>query len=278
MPKHLVVLLFTIFGISCGIYGIAVFSVGSGTSFFVVWFALCIGALALGWLISHGTWFHFVPWLRHLIVAVLGIGLVWIVIQSALILSYAATPPTDTADTLIVLGAQVKRDKTPSSVLQYRLDAAISYLEQHPKTNCIVSGGQGSNEPISEAACMRQYLLSHGIEADRIVVEDKAESTLENLRFSRKLIAPHATVAIVTNDFHLRRALRIAEREGFNHPEGLSAWSDPAFLPNNLLRECLATTWDTIHQLLLTYNSWTYLIFEAYAFGQVYSGERIFPI
>ena len=65
-------------------------------------------------------------------------------------------------DYIIVLGAQVREDG-PSAVPKYRLDAAIDYLNENPNTVCIVSGGQGANEPFSEAKGMAEYLLDKGI-------------------------------------------------------------------------------------------------------------------
>ena len=83
-------------------------------------------------------------------------------------------------DYIIVLGAQV-RESGPSVVLQYRLDAAIDYLNKNPDTICIVSGGQGVNEPFSEAEGMAKYLLENGIEMDRILLEEMSKNGFHRL-------------------------------------------------------------------------------------------------
>ena len=88
---------------------------------------------------------------------------------------------------VIVLGAGVN-GSVPSLSLRERIDAAYEYLVAYPQAICIVSGGQGNNEDISEAECMFRELTAMGIEADRVWMEDKATSTRENLRFSLALI------------------------------------------------------------------------------------------
>lgn len=141
-------------------------------------------------------------------------------------------------DYIIVLGAQVKEDG-PSIVLQYRLDKAISYLSDNPTTRCIVSGGQGDNEPFSEAEGMYNYLVANGVDSERIILEDQSTSTVENIRNSKALLNDlYNSVGIVTNDFHVFRAVRIAKVQGLKNISGIAAESNAFYLPNNVLREC----------------------------------------
>lgn len=142
-------------------------------------------------------------------------------------------------DYIIVLGAQVYKDK-PSSVLKYRLDRAITYLNENPNALCIVSGGKGENEPFSEGYGMKEYLVKNNIAENRIIIEDKSKSTKENLINSKKIINDETkTIGIVTNNFHMYRALLIAKKENIN-AYGVVASSKALYLPNNLLREFLA--------------------------------------
>ena len=102
----------------------------------------------------------------------------------------------------------------------------------------IVSGGQGSGEDISEADAMAAYLLSRGVERKKIIREDRSTSTRENLRFSRRYLdALSDSAAIVTNDFHIFRAVLTAQREGYRHVFSLPASSNPVFLITSLVRE-----------------------------------------
>jgi uncharacterized SAM-binding protein YcdF (DUF218 family) len=95
--------------------------------------------------------------------------------------------------------------------LRERINGAYAYLEEHPDAICIVSGGQGNNEDISEAACMFRELTAMGIEGERIWMEDKSTSTRENLRFSLALIESRTgerpkTIGLVSSEYHLFRA------------------------------------------------------------------------
>ena len=124
-------------------------------------------------------------------------------------------------DYIIVLGAQVY-SSGPSPVLRYRLDAAVDYLNENPETICIVSGGQGYNEPFSEAEGMAEYLMRQGIGAERIWLENTSSTTQENMLFSKVLMEEGSTVGIVTNNFHLFRGLR--HRLSIGHAAPLLSW------------------------------------------------------
>ena len=99
-----------------------------------------------------------------------------------------------------------------------RISAARVYLEENPDTVCIASGGQGEDEPMSEAECIRDHLVAGGIDADRILLEDRSTSTEENMRYSLPMLRSPETdvesVGIVTNDFHVFRALCLARKNG----------------------------------------------------------------
>ena len=167
-----------------------------------------------------------------------------------LIISQMHVAGPDNLDYLNVLGPQVYKNG-PSPVLKFRLDKAYEYLSANPETRCIVTGGQGSNEPFTEASCMADYLVKRGIDSGRIILEDKSTTTAQNLTNSMKLISAdtinHAldsnttnTVGILTNDFHMFRALQIAKKQGLSDVCGIAADSTKFYLPNNMLREYFA--------------------------------------
>lgn len=111
---------------------------------------------------------------------------------------------------VVVLGAGVNGTE-PSRSLRERLDAALGYLTAYPESIAVVSGGQGNYEDISEAQCMFDYLTNHGIDSDRVWMEDQAENTLQNLQFSLDLIENRTgkrpeKIAIVSSEYHLHRA------------------------------------------------------------------------
>ena len=118
-------------------------------------------------------------------------------------------------------------------------DAALSYLQQHPGTGCIVSGGQGPGEDITEAQCMYDCLIAAGIEPERILMEDRATSTSENLRFSLELMESDS-VAIISNEFHLYRADQMARQLGLSPALIPASTEYPILLASYTLREILA--------------------------------------
>lgn len=85
-----------------------------------------------------------------------------------------------------MLGAAVKSDSTASRIMRNRLSAALEFMERNPKAVVIVSGGQGPDEPISEAQCMYETLLEMGAEKDRLLMEEESHTTRENLMNSRR--------------------------------------------------------------------------------------------
>ena len=122
-------------------------------------------------------------------------------------------------ETLVVLGCRVYGER-PSLSLQERLDAALVYLEEHPETYCVVSGGQGDGENISEAECMYRYLTDRGIDGIRIFKEDASTTTRENLEYSLAVIEENGLpqeIAIVTSEYHQYRASLVAKELGLSN-------------------------------------------------------------
>lgn len=223
-------------------YGLVVRSLGSGSRFYRTWLALA--ALAAAAAVAHGSgaWGLLPQAARVALPAVALAFAAWVACLSFAIMRASKAPAPDDLDVLVVLGAQVMPDGSPCLALAARLDAARAYLDAHPGCRCVVSGGRGPNEPVSEAESMAAYLEARGVDAARVALEDRSRSTVENLRFSRRLLAPgEERVGVVTNDFHLRRALAVARREQIREPRGVSAPSDRLYLPNYLLRECLCS-------------------------------------
>ena len=135
------------------------------------------------------------------------------VIEALILRGEVTDPDAEGADTVIVLGAGINGEE-PSLMLWYRLRTALEYMERNPDCTVIVSGGQGSDERYSEAHVMRRWLVRNGADPDRIVMEDKSHDTVENFLNSRALPEFHGSVVVISSDFHLTRALWIAEDLG----------------------------------------------------------------
>ena len=147
---------------------------------------------------------------------------------------------------LIVLGCRV-RGTEPSLALLKRVDSAYFYLFANPDAVAVLSGGQGSDELISEVACMKRLLMSRGIAESRLLIEDKSTSTYENIRFSRKYLDELGVqeAAIATSEYHQKRARLICQRFGIK-AYSVSSQTSPILLPTFVLREILALARETV--------------------------------
>lgn len=156
--------------------------------------------------------------LRRLIYVFLILGILAASITEGFIVSAAHPDSQPACDYIIVLGAGVNGSK-PSLSLQERIQAAYAYLTAHPNTIAVLSGGQGSGEDITEAACMYGELTAMGIDGSRLLLEEKSSSTMENLAFTMELLQAQsgsrpARVGIVSSEYHLFRAGLFAKALG----------------------------------------------------------------
>lgn len=232
-------------GLLSVLYGILILQVGSGTSFWLIWelIGICFFLLAL---LLRKDFFGTYKKIGMFFGGLVAVGVIVLVVLCGRIATEFKSNGNPNMDYIIVLGAQVREDG-PSVALRYRLDKAIDYLNENPNTVCIVSGGQGSNEPFSEAEGMAEYLLKNGIEKSRIILEDKSRNKVENIKNSRLLMEEtYESVGIVTNNFHVFRAVQIAKAQGLNGVCGIAAKSSVLYLPNNGLRECLGILKDWV--------------------------------
>lgn len=185
--------------------------------------------------------------LKIFLCCLISLALAVLIVIEIPIISAARTDKEPESPYLIVLGAGVN-GTTPSLSLLNRLDAALDYLETYPEAKVIVSGGQGPGEDITEAQCMRSWLEERGISADRIIEEDKATSTEENIGFSLKLLEKdggdaEGRVAIVSSEYHLYRAKYIAEKQGCTPLAVAGKTSYPILRLNYFIREAAAVAY-----------------------------------
>ncbi|MBE6975184.1 MAG: YdcF family protein [Ruminococcaceae bacterium] len=152
---------------------------------------------------------------------------------------------------LLVLGAGVYGSE-PSPILHDRIQRAYTYLTDHPEVICIASGGKGDDENISEARCIFDRLTAMGIAPERIWMEDRATSTVENFRYALALVEEKTgtrpeTIAVLSNEFHLYRASLMAADQGVEATFVSAPTGAPGIRVNYTLREIFAL--------------WNYLIF-----------------
>ena len=217
-------------------YSVVVYSVHSGSKFFLFWDAAGLICALLGAAVLMKLFNKFPSAINKTLLILLIIGLLVFFAIIGIILGKYKSKGGKNLDYIIVPGAQIRADG-PSTVLRYRLEEAALYLKENPTTLCVVSGGKGSNEPVTEARGMADFLIKLGISEDRILLEENSTNTAENMQFSLKLIPENAKIGIVTNNFHVSRALYLAKRFGKPDAEGIAAKSTPLYAPNNVVRE-----------------------------------------
>lgn len=173
------------------------------------------------------------------IVVILIAGVLYCLVISCFMLHAANKKPKQTPRAVIVLGCKVN-GTVPSLMLSRRIRAAYEILNQYPDITAVVSGGQGSNEDISEAQCMANELMRMGISAERILLEDRSTSTSENLRFSKQILDEQGIggeLLIATDAFHEMRAQVLAKKEGLPDCCAASAQTSWYLFPTYWVRE-----------------------------------------
>ena len=167
-------------------------------------------------------------------------------VETVFMVSAAVRPPEPQA-TVVVLGCRVYGER-PSRMMVARLKAAKKYLDNNPESACILSGGQGADEDISEAECMYRYLVANGVSPDRLYKEDKSTSTRENLAFSKEIIEREGlnnNITIATNEFHEYRAQEIAKALGLESG-AVSGVTEIWVLPTYYVRELYGILYEWI--------------------------------
>lgn len=184
-------------------------------------------------------------WLQILLGLILAGAMVFAALLGV-VLSGAHSSVSGDPQVMIVLGCQVK-PWGPSVLLQDRLDTALAYLQDHPDMTVVACGGQGADEPESEAQAIADYLTENGVSKRNILLDEDSHNTHQNLENAAKLLSeenmdPAQTqVVVVSNGFHLTRARMLAQRCGFEEVSTLAA--PESHLPSRLkmyLREPLA--------------------------------------
>ena len=163
-----------------------------------------------------------------------------------LIISHFDDNGSDNLDYIIVLGSKVNGTKASKS-LRDRCNKAYDYLIDHHDTIAILSGGKGNDEDISEAQCMYDLLIEKGIPENQLIKEDQSTSTNENLINSYQYIKDkNSNVGLVTSNFHVFRALMLADKKGLKNIEGMAAHYDPFWLPHYMVREFICVCIDFV--------------------------------
>jgi uncharacterized SAM-binding protein YcdF (DUF218 family) len=188
---------------------------------------------------------------KGLFTFLLCIGLLVVSVTEVLIIRASLGDKAETCEYMVVLGAKVRQDG-PSVSLMDRIKAAYAYMEAHPEVIAVVSGGQGPDEPMTEAQCIYEHLVAMGIDESRIWQEGRAASTWANLNYSLDLIQENTGtrprhIGLVSSEYHLFRAQLLGKDCGVDIvgiPAETSRFSQKV---NHFMRE-VAGVW---HYLIL---------------------------
>jgi len=222
-----------------------------GYSFTALVLVLLIGIIAFYSVTGLFAEFNPVKRLRRLFTILLVIGLLIVGVTEYFIIRASRGDPEEKIEYMVVLGAKVREDG-PSVSLWDRIYAAADYMKAHPDVICVVSGGQGPDEHMTEAQAMFDELVKLGIDPSRIWLEEKATSTWENLNFSLNLIEEKTgsrpdKIGVVSSEYHLFRASLFAKANEVDFvgiPAATSRFSQKI---NHFMRE-VAGVW---HYLIL---------------------------
>lgn len=193
------------------LFGLALMTVYTAVRFTGFLFCLAAGVIVL-WAICD-KWSEKHPLggiAKRVLASLLILGVLLFTVLESEVIRRAKTDNETAVAGVIVLGAGVN-GTVPSLSLKVRLEAALAYIADKPDIPIVVTGSQGPGEEISEAECMARWLISRGIAEDRILIEDQADNTKENIAFSKALLHENgydttANYAVVSSDYHLCRA------------------------------------------------------------------------
>ena len=222
-------------------------------SFTHIWSALGAYLIFLGIYrikTGHSFWSIWKKWIKITFVVLSGSGITIAIINLIFILNPVIVPINETAENVILLGGGIDKDgNLPKPVLD-RVELAAEYLNHHPETICVVTGGTLKWLPYAEAPELKNQLVKKGISVERILVEDQALDTIQNFQLSCRMLSEYRGVdvqqvlnmptVVVTSRYHLRRSERLARRIGFTNVKGIGARCPAIYVPHSYVREICA--------------------------------------
>ena len=151
-----------------------------------------------------------------------------------------ALPPKQPTDAIVVLGAQVKPDGTLSEMLRRRLVLTRDEYFENPRL-IIACGAQGDNEPMAEGDAMREWLISRGVPAERVLAETASFNTRENLLHAKAMMEERGLrrALVVTSDYHVGRAVALCRRLDIE-AWGAGSPTDALYWVKNYTREAMS--------------------------------------
>lgn len=223
---------------------------GSFFSFSSVWFWLSVVCFVIFCLRKYHLWKKSLRAFKIVVFSVLGAGILISGINLWFICHPKLADGSENPEYVILLGGGITKDAHLTDSVKRRVAVVADYLKANPDAVCVVTGGKGLFAPCPESDVLKPALESLGIEGNRVLAENQAKDTIQNFQYSIKILSEYsgrsveeilaAPITIITNDFHLARAERLARRMGFLNVVGVSAKTPALFVLNAYSREILS--------------------------------------
>ncbi len=222
---------------------------GSFFSFSSIWFWLSVACFVIFALRKQHLWKKSPRALKITVFSVFGAGILIAGVNLWFICHPKLADGTENPEYVILLGGGITKDAELTDSVKRRVAVAADYLKKNSNAICVVTGGKGIFAPCPESDVLKPALEAFGIGESRVLAENQAKDTIQNFQFSVKVLSEYsgrsakeiltAPIAVVTNDFHLARAERLARRMGFSDVVGVSAKTPWLFVLNAYSREIL---------------------------------------
>lgn len=234
------------------IYRLATVTDGKRVSAFTRFLAE-FGFLALLSIPAFDICFGIFTWKRNRVATVVGyvfrtlacaVCVLFVVLGSAIMITGAINDSKPT-NNVVVLGLAIDGDELPKDLV-HRLEKAIEYKNANPDVRLVATGGNSEDPELSEAAYMVRYLKEHGIaDDDKLIAETNAKTTVENFKYSAEFLNREDAVGVITNDYHIFRATKIAKKQGYTNIIKIPAKSEPALYLENAMWEAICSIFET---------------------------------
>lgn len=199
---------------------------------------------------GHSFWKDCKKWLRIVLITIAGLAAVTAIICLVFIFTPKVNNEPEDCDYVILLGGGIDKNGRLPETVNNKVKVAGDYLLKHKNAFCVVTGGTLKWLPYAEAPEMKRTLVNMGIESEKILIEDQALDTIQNLQYSCKMLAEHenktineildSKIIVVTNYFHLHRSEILAKRIGYKNIAGLGANCEGIKIPHLYVREICA--------------------------------------
>ena len=244
--KKLGTILLIMLGVLCLVYAFAMYFTGFGGFLSFVWLIPALLGFLLSGILAGKITLR--KWQKRLMMYVLiPIVSIFLVVE-IIIISGFFEKPKEEPKYIVVLGTTVY-EHGPCYLLRQRLKEAVKWADIYEDAMIVVTGGQGETEPFTEGSEMKRYLIEEmGVSEDRILVEEASVNTYENMKFTGEILEKEdenfsyekTPVLVVTNNFHMYRAMQIAKKAGYENVAGAPSGTYIFLFPHYMVREFCA--------------------------------------